>query len=181
MPFQIDIPQDWIIEAEAWEWATVLGIAGAIAIGLYGWNARIRKRSTGQGLPAWGRWGMGILRFSAVGILGFLLLEPLIRSVQYDEEKPVAIVLMDESESVLVRADSSEAGALKGWSDAIYEALVSEDLVVERYGFGSALRPLESSSDSTYAWTGAQTNIDEAIRSLSPRLENRNIAGVLLA
>lgn len=181
MPFQIDIPQDWIIEAEAWEWATVLGIAGAIAIGLYGWNARIRKRSTGQGLPPWGRWGMGILRFSAVGILGFLLLEPLIRSVQYDEEKPVAIVLMDESESVLVRADSSEAGALKDWSDAVYETLNSEDLVVERYGFGSALRPLESSSDSTYAWTGAQTNIDEAIRSLSPRLENRNIAGVLLA
>ena len=35
MPFQIDIPRDWIIEAEAWEWAAVVGIAGAIALRPY--------------------------------------------------------------------------------------------------------------------------------------------------
>ena len=51
MPFLIDIPRDWIIEAEAWQWATVIGMSGAIALGLYGWNAGIAKRSTGQGLP----------------------------------------------------------------------------------------------------------------------------------
>lgn len=181
MPFQIDIPRDWIIEAEAWEWAAVLGIAGAIAIGLYGWNASIRRRSTGQGLPSWGRWGMGILRFAALAILGFLLLEPLIRSIEFDEEKPVAILLMDESESVLVRADSAAAGTLRSWADAACKALASENIVVERYGFGGELRPLESTLDSTFAWTGAQTNLDNAVRSLAPRLENRNIAGVLLA
>lgn len=181
MPFQIDIPRDWIIEAEAWEWAAVVGIAGAIALGLYGWNAAIRRRSTGQGLPAWGRWGMGFLRFSALAILGFLLLEPLIRSVEFEEEKPVAVLLMDESESVLVRSDSSTNSALQAWTDAAHAALGSEGLEVERYGFGGALRPLEPTLDSAFAWTGAQTNLDEAIRSLSPRLENRNIAGVLLA
>ena len=35
LPFQIDLPRDWIIEAEAWQWAAVIGMAGAIALGLY--------------------------------------------------------------------------------------------------------------------------------------------------
>ena len=111
-PFQIDIPRDWIIEAEAWQWAAVIGIAGAIALGLYGWNAAIARRSTGQGLPGWGRWAMGLMRFCALGIIGFLLLEPLIQSVAYHEEKPVAIVLVDESASVLARIDATTGDTL---------------------------------------------------------------------
>ena len=52
MPFLIDIPRDWIIEAEAWQWAAAIGMAGAIALGFYGWNSGIKRRSTGQGFPA---------------------------------------------------------------------------------------------------------------------------------
>ena len=83
LPFQISIPGDWIIEAEAWQWAAAVGMAMAISLGLYGWNAGIQKRATGQGLPGWGRWAMGLVRFCALGIIGFLLLEPLIQSIEY--------------------------------------------------------------------------------------------------
>ena len=138
LPFQIDLPRDWIIEAEAWQWAAVIGMAGAIALGLYGWNAVIAKRSTGQGLPGWGRWAMGLMRFCALGIIGFLLLEPLIQSVAYDEEKPVAIVLVDESASVLARTDVTTADTLNAWSDALVQDLSQRGLEVERYGFVGA-------------------------------------------
>ena len=159
LPFQIDLPRDWIIEAEAWQWAAVIGMAGAIALGLYGWNAGIAKRSTGQGLPGWGRWAMGLMRFCALGIMGFLLLEPLIQSVAYDEEKPVAIVLVDESASVLARTDATTADTLNAWSDALVQDLSQRGLEVERYGFAGELRPIVE-VDSAFQWDGAQTNLE---------------------
>ena len=179
MPLSIDIPRDWIIEAEPWQWAAVVGIAGAVALGLYGWNTGIAKRSTGQGLPGWGRVVMGFMRFSALFLLGFLLLEPLIRTVDFEEERPVAILLVDESESVWAHADSNERSELTSWTQQAQNQLEALDLDVERYGFASELRPL--ALDSGFRWDGAQTNLDAAIRSLLPRLENRNIAGMVIA
>lgn len=179
MPLSIDIPRDWIIEAEPWQWAAVVGIAGAVALGLYGWNTGIAKRSTGQGLPAWGRMGLGFLRFCALLLLGFLLLEPLIRTVEFEEERPVAVVLVDESESVWAHADSNERSDLDAWTQAAFSELEELGLVVERYGFASELRPL--AADSGFRWDGAQTNLDAAVRTLAPRLENRNIAGLVIA
>ena len=180
MPFLIDIPRDWIIEAEAWQWAVAIGMAGAIALGLYGWNSAIKRRSTGQGLPAWGRWAMGLMRFGALGIIGFLLLEPLIQSVAYDEEKPIAIVLVDESSSVLARNDAAVGDTLNGWTAALVQDLSSRGLEVERYGFADELRPVVE-ADSAFRWDGAQTNLNAAIRTLAPRIENRNVAGIVLA
>lgn len=180
MPLLIDIPRDWIIEAEAWQWAAAIAMAGAIALGLYGWNSAIKRRSTGQGLPAWGRWAMGFIRFCALGIIGFLLLEPLIQSVAYDEEKPVAIVLVDESASVFARNDAAAADTLNGWTAALVEDLSGRGLEVERYGFDGELRPIVE-ADSAFEWDGAQTNLNAAIRTLAPRIENRNVAGIVLA
>ena len=180
MPFLIDIPRDWIIEAEAWQWAAAIGMAGAIALGLYGWNSAIKRRSTGQGLPTWGRWAMGLMRFCALGIVGFLLLEPLIQSVAYDEEKPVAIVLVDESASILARNDAAEADTLNGWTADLIQDLNGRGLEVECYGFAGELRPIVE-ADSAFHWDGAQTNLNAAIRALAPRIENRNVAGIVLA
>ena len=180
VPFQIDFPTDWIIDAAAWQWAAAIGMAAAIALGLYGWNSAIKRRSTGQGLPGWGRLAMGLLRFSALGIIGFLLLEPLIQSIDYDEEKPVAILLVDESASVLTRAEESSADSLNVWSRALAEDLTNRGMDVERYGFAGELRPIID-FDSAFQWDGAQTNLDEAIRTLGPRIENRNVAGIVLA
>ena len=140
VPFQIDFPTDWIIDAAAWQWAAAIGMAAAIALGLYGWNSGIKRRSTGQGLPGWGRWAMGLLRFCALGIIGFLLLEPLIQSIDFDEEKPVAIVLVDESASVLTRTEESSADSLNAWFRTLAEDLTNRGMDVERYGFAGELR-----------------------------------------
>ncbi|MGB1122614.1 MAG: hypothetical protein ACPG08_03740 [Flavobacteriales bacterium] len=180
MPFLINIPRDWIIEAEAWQWAAAIGMSGAIALGLYGWNSAIKRRSTGQGLPAWGRWAMGLMRFCALSIIGFLLLEPLIKSVTYDEENPLAILLFDESASVMARNDAATADTLNGWAAALVRDLGNRGLDVERYGFSSEMRAIVE-ADSAFQWDGAQTNLNAAIRSLAPRIENRNIAGIVLA
>ncbi len=180
LPFQISIPGDWIIEAEAWQWAAAVGMAMAISLGLYGWNAGIQKRATGGGFPGWGRWAMGLVRFCALGIIGFLLLEPLIQSIEYDEEKPVTVVLIDESMSVLARTEGTTADTLNAYARALVEDLTERGMDVERYGFAGDLRPIVG-IDSAFRWDGAQTNLNEAIRALAPRIENRNVAGMVLA
>lgn len=180
VPFQIDFPTDWIIDAAAWQWAAAISMAGAIALGLYGWNTGIRRRTTGQGLPLLGRLGLGVLRFSALGIIGFLLLEPLIQSIEYDEEKPIAVVLVDESASVLARTDATTADSLNTWTDAVVEDLSQLGMDVERYGFAGELRSI-ADRDSGFRWDGMQTNLNAAIRTLEPRIENRNVAGIVLA
>tara|TARA_B100001057_G_C22850629_1_gene950826 strand:- start:1315 stop:3306 length:1992 start_codon:yes stop_codon:yes gene_type:complete len=120
------------------------------------------------------------MRFIALGIIGFLLIEPLIRSTEYDEEKPIAILLVDESASILSRTEHSTADTINSWSKAIMEDLIDRGLDVERYGFASHLRPIVS-VDSAFRWDGSQTNLNEAIRTLNPRIENRNVAGIVLA
>ena len=69
------------------------------------------------GLRRAGRWALGALRFVVLAVVGGLLLQPLIRQVVEDVERPVAVVLVDDSRSVTMDADSVEvAAALRGWT-----------------------------------------------------------------
>lgn len=182
MLLQIDIPRDWIVEVEAWHWAVVLGAAALMAFWLYGWGAGIGRKSTGSGLSPAGRMLLGTMRFITLAGLGFLLLEPLIRSQLFDEEQPVAVVLMDESTSIFSRGDSAaESKQILAWTDGLRTAIEGAGMTAEWYGFDKQLRPLPSTSDSTWNWAGAQTNLDAAMRELTVRIENRNIAGIILA
>ena len=71
------LPSQWIIEAEPWQWLAI-GTPGLLAA----WwlyvrgGAQIEKKTTGGGLNVAGRLGLSLIRWSAITLLAFLLLEP---------------------------------------------------------------------------------------------------------
>jgi hypothetical protein len=74
----------------------------AYAAALY-WRGRVQPGEGDDTRTGWSRtltWSLAALRFVAVSLLAFLLLNPLIRSVQNRTEKPIVVLAVDNSESV---------------------------------------------------------------------------------
>jgi hypothetical protein len=175
----MSFPRDWVVDAAGWQWALVVGIAALTAAVLYGWKTGIARNTTGGGLTTIGRLFLGTLRFAVLAALGFLLLEPLIRNLTFDEERPVAIVLMDESRSITARTDSAVfAESANQWTTQLREQLEMTGLDVELYGYDKDLRTVDATEN--WIWNGSQTNLSAAIQALSTRIENRNVAGMVL-
>lgn len=185
MLLQIDwtFPQDWVVVATPWQWALVILAGGTAAWWLYGRGSRIQKNTTGGGTTWGGRFFMGMLRWTVISVLAFLLLEPLIRLTESEREEAAVVLLMDASRSIVHRSSSQEefSNALKGQMTALDDAFKSMSLTTEWYGFDRELTPLNSNENfDSIAWDGEQTNLDIALRDLSNQVENRNVAAVIL-
>jgi len=179
----ISLPSQWIIEAEPWHWFAIGAPGFFAAWWLYGRGGKgIERKSTGGGLTVAARLLLGLVRWSAFTLLAFLLLEPLIRSIELDKEEPVAVVLIDQSASILARTDGSdEEQDLNRWFQALGSELEAKGLRTEWHGFDQGLNENILESNTPLRWDGAQTNLSAAISELNDRIENRNIAGVVLA
>ena len=113
------------------------------------------------------------LRTGALFLVLALLFEPVLRRVEAREEPPVLAVLVDESQSL-----SLEAGA----ADAVRDVLRRfPDLGggARLYTFAADLDPLEGTPDSL-AFSGARTDIAQALRRVEEDLEGENLRGVVL-
>ena len=179
----ISLPSQWIIEAEPWQWFAIGAPGFFAAWWLYGRGGRgIERKSTGGGLTIAARLLLGLVRWFAFTLLAFLLLEPLIRSIELDKEDPVAVVLIDQSASILARTEGSdEERDLKEWFQALGSELEAKGLRTEWYGFDQDLNENILERSDPLRWDGTQTNLSAAITELNDRIENRNIAGVVLA
>ncbi len=179
----MSLPSQWIIEAEPWHWFAIGAPGFFAAWWLYGRGGKaIERKSTGGGLTVAARLLLGLVRWSAFTLLAFLLLEPLIRSIELDKEEPVAVMLIDQSASILARTDGSEEELdLKRWFQALGSELEAKGLRTEWYGFDQNLNENILESDAPLRWDGTQTNLSAAITELNDRIENRNIAGIVLA
>lgn len=181
MMFQTTMPTDWVVEAEGWQWALLICSAALVAVILYGWRSGTHRTATGNGLTPISRLFLGALRFLVVAGLGFLLLEPLIKKESFEKELPVTILLVDESASVLNRMDSANSSqSTHEWCQAFESGIQKREMAIESYGFANELLPKYTLTDTSWKWQGTQTNLDRAVRELTNRIENRNIAGILL-
>lgn len=71
-----------------------------IALGLgYAFTLYFRDKTFAEQHPQLHKL-LGVLRFLAVTILAFLLMEPLLKSLLTETKKPVVVLAQDESESV---------------------------------------------------------------------------------
>jgi hypothetical protein len=82
---------------------------------------------------------LGVLRFLAVTLLAFLLLEPLLKSLLTETKKPVVVLAQDESESVGTALTGEALEAYKA-SWAKLKNDLSAKYEVKEYGFGSEVR-----------------------------------------
>lgn len=119
-------------------------------------------------------WVMASLRFLAVTLISFLLLAPLLRSRIIDEEKPVVVILQDQSLSVrnaLQRDSAAYVSALTGLKKDL-----SGKYDVKLVGFGSQVK------ETDFPVFGEKyTNISEALEETGRLFYGRNLGAVILA
>ena len=126
-------------------------------------------------------WMLALLRLGTLGILGFLLLSPMLRSSTETRESPVLPVLVDATSSQWLGADSAaRKTALDGlvadlprWGDGV-------EWDVDLFSFDRELRALNGVDGQTWQPNGKRTDLGHAFESLRDRYVHRNVPAVLV-
>jgi len=122
---------------------------------------------------------MAVFRFSVVTILSFLLLSPLLKTVNREVEKPVIIVAQDNSESLVVGKDS--AFIKKDYKQNLQKLIdeLNNKYDVRLYSFADKVKELNATDSLTF--NEKQTDISSMFDEIETRYSNRNIGAVILA
>lgn len=148
--------------------------------GIYAFTLYFREKK--NEFPVYLKIVLGIGRFFVVFLISFLLLSPFIRKITKEKEKPLVIVAMDNSQSILLNADSnlykSEFPAL---ADRLAEKL-SSAVEVRRYAFGDQLRQLgpEQNFAGRMNFTDRSTDISGMFGELKNLYANLNVGALIL-
>lgn len=115
---------------------------------------------------------LSLLRFAAVTIICFLLLNPYLRSANTVTEKPVVVIAQDNSASILTGLPDTTA-----YNTALtdLEKELSKDFDVRRYVFDATLHEADNAD-----FTGKSTDISNALDELQSIYRNLNVAAVIL-
>lgn len=153
-------------------WFSVLCIAAGI---FYAWLLYRGKQQNDQFSPAAKRI-LFVLRSALVAILAFLLLGPMLRTYQRQVEKPVIILALDASSSLINSSDSSGVRMeITGALDQLRENL-SKEYDVRTYSFGDHTREGFETTFSDKA-----TNFTDLYNTLDVNYANRNVGAILIA
>ncbi|MGN6641010.1 MAG: hypothetical protein ACTHJ8_19015, partial [Mucilaginibacter sp.] len=113
------------------------------------------------------------VRAICVFLIAFLLISPLIRSVSYNQQKPLVLIAQDNSQSIKLFGLTSNT-----WVDdlAKLKQQLGDQYDVHEFNFSRGLNDGLSSK-----FNGKQTNISSAIHQLNERFANQNIGALVLA
>ena len=124
---------DILVDVALWKWF----IALAVALGL-----TLLRYAIGTDGPqkAWLRWGLGLLRLTVLGLLCFLLLEPILKTITVETEPATVLLVHDGTSSQWVGKDSTlNRLALADWVNKAPRPFVKKGFEVENYIFGTQL------------------------------------------
>lgn len=126
-----------------------------------------------------GKWLASLLfslRFSVVSILVFLLFSPLLRFVTRTVEKPVIIILQDNSASLV--NDKNEGFYKKEWPENLkkLEESLSENYDVKKYSFSDRIQ-----DSFNLNFKGKETDISKVFKEINSLYLNRNVGAVIVA
>jgi hypothetical protein len=160
----------------AWLIIICLLTAGGYAIGLY-------FRDIKNEFPVYLKLILGIVRFISIFLISFMLLSPFIRSISKEKEKPLIILAVDDSQSILLNADSAN------YKDAFLRdadhlsARLSEIGDVRQYLFGDKLIQLKQGDDfsGSVNYDQETTDISGLIAELGNLYVNRNVGALIVA
>lgn len=121
-------------------------------------------------------YALAALRFLSVSILSFLLLGPMVRTFSRDVEKPIIILALDESRSILTGKDKAQTKqSIRQDFEKIQEELKG-DFDLRLFSFGDKVN-----SSLRYAFDQRQTNFSSLYEELDVQFANRNVGAMLLA
>ncbi|MFQ5569130.1 MAG: hypothetical protein ACE5G0_05615 [Rhodothermales bacterium] len=159
----------------------LLALCVLIAAGLTYWTYRrtVPRVSTAR------RAVLMTLRFVALFIVLFLLFEPIWRQLQRDERPPVLAVVVDDSQSLGLEAETE--GEPLDLAAATRRTLRSVpfrsiDGQTRFFAFSNSVRALPRSNDAADSlhFDGVRTNIAQALNYIRDELQDQNLRGVLL-
>ena len=157
-----------IVHAEPWQWAALAGTALGLTALLYGWG-KDRPSPT---------WLLALLRLSILSILGFLLLNPMLRTTTETREAPVLPIVVDATSSQWMGQDSA---ARRAALDQLVAALPSwgteQQWDVDLFTFD---RTLNEWDDTGWAPRGKRTDLGSALESVRDRYVHRNVPAVVV-
>ncbi len=139
------------------------------ALGLYFRDRRIKENKS------WLPKVLGILRFlSILGIL-FLLLAPLLKRFIQEEQKPLLVILKDESSSIQAATDATALEQLGSGLEQIQTQL-AEKFEVVNLAFGENLAANQRDTVAPQS-----TNISTPLEYVSETFEDQNLGAIVLA
>lgn len=151
---------------ESSPWFVILCVLVGVAYGFllytskHPWNKKIN-------------WFLFAIRSVVVFLLAFFLLGPIVKQVDNQYEKPVFVVLQDDSRSIPEAVDSSSLRALGQNVREIKDQL-------EAQGYDVRQNDLEGQQVKDVRYNAASSDITAALRRIGSRYEGNNVAGVLL-
>jgi hypothetical protein len=126
---------------------------------------------------------LGVTRFIAVFLISFMLLSPFVRSISREKEKPLIILAVDNSQSVLLNADSTAyKSSFLQEADRLSDKLAAVG-EVRKYTFGDKLSQLNQDENfsGSVNYTDQVTDISGLISELSNLYTNLNVGALILA
>jgi len=119
---------------------------------------------------------LAVIRGFAVFLIAFLLLSPMIKTISRRLEKPVVIMALDNSESILTGKDSAYyRGEFIGQLNKLADNL-SGKYELQTYDYSDKLQP-----GITNDFQGKQTDMGQLFDEIGTRYTNRNIAAIIIA
>lgn len=117
--------------------------------------------------------GLFAARAILVFFLCFLILGPIVRQIQNFLEKPLYVIVHDNSISMKESTDSLSLRKAE-------QSLRDTKTALEEKGFEVALTDLSGEQVTNFTYTNAVSDIQGALRKISNRYEGRNITGVVM-
>jgi hypothetical protein len=160
MRFLADISLAWIIP--------MIALAGLLTWVFY------RKEPWMQEIPRWAKRSLYALRFTALLLIGILLLGILFESVSYRNEKPVFITLVDNSQSLRNYKDSAVVQKQINTFQAALKEKFGEQFDLVSYTTGSGFK-----QTADFSLGDNKSNLSEGFEQIYTKYYNRNIGGIV--
>lgn len=153
----------------SWFWLLCFACGGIYAGFLYFREKKINSAIENK----WWKRGLAALRFFAVTIVAFLLLNPYLKSRFNETEKPVIIIAQDNSSSIAQQF--SDSAAFQKSLAALREEL-SKNYEVRNYTFGEHLN-----ENTAVNYSEKSSDLSSALAELNNLYENINVGAVIFA
>lgn len=123
----------------------------------------------------WWRYGLASLRFLSTALIAFLLLSLLVKTKRTEEEKPIILLLQDNSSSLNVSFGKFPKDRYAQQLQMLQEKIKDRYELIS-YNFGSGLSDFKSPD-----YSEKETDISNAMDEIFMRHGSQNIAAVILA
>lgn len=153
-------------------WFIIVCLLSGIAVAWLTYSGAKNKATFSQRKT----WLLATLRALSFFLIFYLLFAPLLRYISREVEKPVVVLLQDNSQSLVLNSDSSYYRNEYEKQVETFQRELGEDFIIETFDVGN-----EVSDTAQFSFTDKQTDLSQALESVESKYFNRNLGAVILA